>query len=137
MSISNDQRTNSPYTPASSSASQGYGSSASSTPADSTTLRADLDSLKQQFSDFVSKAGADAMNTAKQTTNDVANQVQSKAADMANQVGSKASDLANAASEQAKTFASELERFGRGNPLGAIAGALLVGVVIGLIGRRH
>jgi ElaB/YqjD/DUF883 family membrane-anchored ribosome-binding protein len=137
MSISNDQRTTSPYTPASSpSPSQGYGSASSSSD-DSNKLRTDLDSLKQQFTDFVSKAGSDAMKTARQTTNDVASQVQNKATDMANQVGSKASDLASAASEQAKTFASELERFGRGNPLGAIAGALLVGVVIGLIGRRH
>jgi hypothetical protein len=43
--------------------------------------------------------------------------------------------MASAASEQAKTFASELERMGRANPLGTIAGALLVGMVIGLIGR--
>jgi len=55
--------------------------------------------------------------------------------DAADQLGNKASGLANAASEQAKTFASELERMGRNNPLGALAGALLVGVVIGMIGR--
>ena len=60
------------------------------------------------------------LDTAKKMTSDVAN---------------KASDVASAASEQAKTFASELERMGRANPLGMIAGAVLVGVVIGLIGR--
>ena len=60
------------------------------------------------------------VDTAKKMTSDVAN---------------KASDIASAASEQAKTFASELERMGRANPLGTIAGALLVGVIIGLLGR--
>ena len=56
-------------------------------------------------------------------------------ADVADQIGSTASGIANAASDQAKTFASELERMGRNNPLGALAGALVVGVVIGMIGR--
>ena len=90
-----------------------------------TSLRGDLDALKQQVSDFIAKAGNEAVRTAKETSTGVADQV-----------GTKAADLASAASEQAKTFASELERVGRNNPLGAIAGALLVGVVIGLIGRR-
>jgi ElaB/YqjD/DUF883 family membrane-anchored ribosome-binding protein len=62
---------------------------------------------------------------------------------LAGQVGSVASDvagrsaeMASAASDQAKTFASELESMARRNPIGAIAGALLVGVLIGLMGRR-
>jgi hypothetical protein len=37
--------------------------------------------------------------------------------------------------KQAKTFASELETLGRNNPLGAMAAAMMVGVLIGLIGR--
>jgi hypothetical protein len=40
------------------------------------------------------------------------------------------------ATEQAKTFASELESIARRNPIGAIAGAVLVGVLIGVLGRR-
>jgi ElaB/YqjD/DUF883 family membrane-anchored ribosome-binding protein len=88
--------------------------------ADLNTLRSDFNALKDTVTDFVSKTGSDALDSAKKATSDVAN---------------KASDLASAASEQAKTFASELERMGRNNPLGAIAGALVVGVVIGLIGR--
>jgi ElaB/YqjD/DUF883 family membrane-anchored ribosome-binding protein len=88
--------------------------------ADLNTLRSDFNALKDTVTDYVSKTGSDAFDSAKKATTDVAN---------------KASDLASAASEQAKTFASELERMGRNNPLGAIAGAVLVGVVIGLIGR--
>ena len=45
------------------------------------------------------------------------------------------SELAASAKEQAKTFAAELEGFARRQPLGALAGALLVGVVIGLMSR--
>jgi ElaB/YqjD/DUF883 family membrane-anchored ribosome-binding protein len=56
--------------------------------------------------------------------------------ELAEQVSAKAADLADAASQQTKTFASELERIGRQNPLGALAGALLVGVVIGLVAWR-
>jgi ElaB/YqjD/DUF883 family membrane-anchored ribosome-binding protein len=47
----------------------------------------------------------------------------------------KGTDFAAAATEQAKTFASELENMGRRNPLGAIAAALMVGILIGLLGR--
>jgi ElaB/YqjD/DUF883 family membrane-anchored ribosome-binding protein len=87
---------------------------------DLNNLRSDLNALKDSVTDYISKSSSDALDSAKKATSDVAN---------------KASDLASAASEQAKTFASELERMGRNNPLGAIAGAVLVGVVIGLIGR--
>jgi ElaB/YqjD/DUF883 family membrane-anchored ribosome-binding protein len=87
---------------------------------DLNNLRSDFNALKDSVTDYISKSGSDAFDSAKKATSDVAN---------------KASDLASAASEQAKTFASELERMGRNNPLGAIAGAVLVGVVIGLIGR--
>jgi len=81
------------------------------------------------------------VDTAKKMTSDVAraSDIAGAASDTAKKVTSdvadKASNIASAASEQAKTFASELERKGRANPLGTIAGALLVGVVIGLLGR--
>jgi ElaB/YqjD/DUF883 family membrane-anchored ribosome-binding protein len=82
------------------------------------------------------------VDTAKKMTSDVANRasdIAGAASDTAKRVtadvADKASNIAGAASEQAKTFASELERMGRANPLGTIAGALLVGVVIGLLGR--
>jgi len=99
--------------------------------ADLDALRADFNTLKDTVANFVSKTSDDALQTAKQTTSDVATQI----GNTASQIGDTASGIANAASEQVKTFASELERMGRNNPLGAIAGAVLVGVVIGLIGR--
>ena len=57
---------------------------------------------------------------------------------VASQVGSATtgvtdagSELASAAKDRAKTFASELEGIARRNPLGTIAGALLIGDVAG------
>ncbi len=125
MSYTSDQRTSPSYTPGSSTSPQTGRSSSANGSDEANSLRAEFNALKDQMSDFMAKAGSDAMRTARQTSADVATQVQSKA-----------SDLASAASEQAKTLTSELERIGRNNPLGAIAGALLVGVVIGLFGRR-
>jgi ElaB/YqjD/DUF883 family membrane-anchored ribosome-binding protein len=88
-----------------------------------TSDNAALDTARKMTSDVANKASdiaSAASDTAKKMTSDVAN---------------KAADVASAASDQAKTFASELERMGRANPLGVIAGAVLVGVVIGLLGR--
>lgn len=47
------------------------------------------------------------------------------------------SALAARTSDRAHTFASELESLARRKPLSTIAGAVLAGVVIGLLGRRR
>jgi ElaB/YqjD/DUF883 family membrane-anchored ribosome-binding protein len=122
MNVHTDQRTG--YSNENKTGSSGQTTSASDISADLDTLRADLNTLKDTVTNYVTKKSSDALDSAKKTTSDVADQI-----------GSTASGIANAASEQAKTFASELERMGRNNPLGALAGALLVGVVIGMIGR--
>ena len=100
----------------------------------------DLDSLRRQVTDLqnamaklISDAGNMAVKSAKEATSDVASQVGAAASNIAD----KSSEMAQAASEQAKTFASEMEKMARANPLGSLAGALLVGVVIGLIGRSR
>jgi ElaB/YqjD/DUF883 family membrane-anchored ribosome-binding protein len=100
----------------------------------------DPDSLRRQVSDLqnamaklISDAGNMAVKSAKEATSDVASQVGAAASNIAD----KSSEMAQAASEQAKTFASEMEKMARANPLGSLAGALLVGVVIGLIGRSR
>ncbi len=73
----------------------------------------------------------------------VASQVGSAASEVGKQVSSVANgaieagtNAANYAAEQAKSLTSEIETFARRNPLGALGGALAVGVLIGLIGRR-
>ena len=49
--------------------------------------------------------------------------------------GDTASEMAGMATQQVKTFASELEAMAKRNPLGTIAGAVVVGVLIGLLAR--
>ena len=86
-------------------------------------MRRDLNSLKDTLSRFVSQAG------------EVSSSVASQVSDAASSFAESGTNMASAAKEQAKTFASELESIGRRNPLGAMAAALMVGVLIGLIGR--
>jgi ElaB/YqjD/DUF883 family membrane-anchored ribosome-binding protein len=95
------------------------------------SLRDDLNSLKATVTDFITQAGEDAKKTAKSASAHVTAQMSGAASNLAE----KGTELASAATEQAKTFASELEAMGRKNPLGAMAAAMMVGVLIGLIGR--
>jgi len=95
------------------------------------SLREDLNNLKDTVAGFVSEAGTDSVKTARDVTSNVASQV----GNAASNVAEKGSEVATTASKQTKTFASELETLGRNNPLGAMAAAMMVGVLIGLIGR--
>ena len=94
-------------------------------------LRQDMASLKSTLSRFASQAGDEAAKTVRGASQTLASQVGSAASGVADM----GSDLASSAKEHAKTFASELEGMAKRNPLGTIAGALVVGVVIGLMSR--
>jgi ElaB/YqjD/DUF883 family membrane-anchored ribosome-binding protein len=48
---------------------------------------------------------------------------------------SYAGEMAGTATQQMKTLASELEAMAKRNPLGTVAGAVVVGVLIGLLAR--
>jgi ElaB/YqjD/DUF883 family membrane-anchored ribosome-binding protein len=100
---------------------------------DLTALRADLNGLKDTVAKFITQVSSEAAKSAREITSSVADQVGGVATDY---VG-KGAEMTSAASEQAKTVASELESMARRNPLGAIAGAVLIGVFIGLLGRRN
>src|ERR1700691_1838376 len=103
-----------------------------STGLDLQSLRADLNSLKDTVAKFVSQAGREAAKSARDVTSNVADQVGGVASDLAD----RGAGMASVASDQAKSLASELENMARRNPIGAIAGAVVVGVLIGLLGRR-
>jgi len=49
----------------------------------------------------------------------------------------KGSELANTASRQLQTYADELVSFTRRRPIGALAGAVIFGILLGLMGRRR
>ena len=101
--------------------------------ADLKALRHDLNNLTDTVMKFVSQAGSEAAKSAREITSSVTGQVISVASDMAD----KGANLASSTTQQAKTFATELENMARRNPLGAIAGAVIVGVLIGMMGRRN
>jgi ElaB/YqjD/DUF883 family membrane-anchored ribosome-binding protein len=95
------------------------------------SLRSDLNSLKDMVTKFVSQSG-EVAKSAREVTSNVAGQV----GDVASNLADKGAEMASAASKQAKTFGSELENMARRNPIGVIAGAVVIGVLIGMLARR-
>jgi ElaB/YqjD/DUF883 family membrane-anchored ribosome-binding protein len=98
---------------------------------DMAQLRTDLAGIKDTIARFVNESSGEAASTAKKVGEAVATQVGAAASTVAE----AGSEMASSAKEQVKTFASELERFARRQPLGALAGALFVGVVVGFMTR--
>ena len=96
------------------------------------SLQADLNGLKETVTKFMSEAA----DQAAKSTREVSTHVASRVSDVAGDLADRGSAMASTATEQAKTFASEVESMARRNPMGAIAGAVLVGIMIGLLGRR-
>jgi ElaB/YqjD/DUF883 family membrane-anchored ribosome-binding protein len=94
-------------------------------------LRREFADLKDHFTRFASQAGGEAAKSIRGVRQSVAAQV----GEAASGVTDAGADLVSSATEQAKTFAAELEGMARRNPLGTIAGAVLVGVVIGMMSR--
>jgi len=95
-------------------------------------LQDDLNNLKDTVTKFISRTGNEAAKSAREITTNIAGQVGSVASDIAD----KGANMATVATNQAKVFGTELENMARRNPLGAIAGAVIVGVLIGMMGRR-
>ena len=94
-------------------------------------LSREIASLKDTFALLASQTGGE---TAKKMRN-MSEALASQVGDAAGGVADTGSDLATSAKQQAKTFASELEAMARRNPLGTIAGTLVVGVIIGMMTR--
>ena len=96
------------------------------------SLRTDFNGLKDTFARFMSQAGGEAAKSAREVTSNVAGQVGSVASDLAD----KGAEMASTASDRAKSLGAEFESMARRNPIGALAGAVVIGVLIGLMGRR-
>ena len=94
-------------------------------------LRRDVTSLKDTLARLASQVGGEAAKTVRGMGQTVASQVGSAAGGVAD----AGSEFASSARDHAKTFASELEGMTRRNPLGTIAGTLVIGIVIGLMSR--
>ena len=94
-------------------------------------LSREIASLKDTFALLASQTGGEAAKKMRNMSEAIASQV----GDAASGVADTGSDLATSAKQHAKTFASELEAMARRNPLGTIAGTLVVGVIIGMMTR--
>jgi ElaB/YqjD/DUF883 family membrane-anchored ribosome-binding protein len=94
-------------------------------------LSRDVASLKDTFARLASQAGGEAAKTMRNMSEAVASQVGVAASGAAD----TSSDLAASATQNVKTFASELEALARRNPLGTLAGTLVVGVIVGMMSR--
>jgi len=98
---------------------------------DVSSLRRDMAKMHEIVSNFISEAGGQAARTARNVGHTVASQMGSTASGLAN----TGADMASSATEQFKTFTNELEGIARKNPLGTLASAFVIGIVIGLIVR--
>jgi ElaB/YqjD/DUF883 family membrane-anchored ribosome-binding protein len=96
--------------------------------ADLKALHHDLSELKETVAKLVSRAGDGAAKSARE----IAGQVSTAASDLAD----RGANVASVATDQAKTLVTELEDIARRNPLGALAGAVVIGVLIGMMRRR-
>jgi ElaB/YqjD/DUF883 family membrane-anchored ribosome-binding protein len=94
-------------------------------------LSRDVARLKDTFAQLLSQASDAGTKTVRDFSQTVASHVSSAASGAAD----TGSNLVGSAKGHAKTLASELEDMARRNPLGTIGGALLVGVVIGMMSR--
>ena len=93
------------------------------------SLRSEINNIQELVSKLAGQSGRDAANVA---------------AAAAERVGEVAGDLARSgasaaatATDRAKSFGSELEGMARRNPMGVIAGAVVIGVLIGVFGRSR
>ena len=93
------------------------------------SLQKDMSDLKATVAKFIERAGNETAKSARE----IAGQVGATTSDLVE----RGSNAASVATDQAKTFAAEFENMARRNPLGTFAGVLLVGVLIGIMGRRN
>lgn len=94
-------------------------------------LRQDVASLKDSLARVAFGATAQAADAVRGAGQSATSQVGATASGLMD----TGSDLAASAKDQALTLASQLEATARRNPLGAIGGALLVGIVLGMMSR--
>jgi ElaB/YqjD/DUF883 family membrane-anchored ribosome-binding protein len=79
---------------------------------------------------------ADKVQDAKAAVTDTVNEAVDRGQAVISQASRAASDLTDKAAHQATGFIGELEAMATRNPLGALAGAVLIGVLIGAFIRR-
>jgi ElaB/YqjD/DUF883 family membrane-anchored ribosome-binding protein len=105
-----------------------------------TTVQEDSLALSDTYSDDIAKLQEE-LATLRSTVTTLLSEVRTGAAKTlkaaSDVVAHQGTALASSASDRAHTLASELESLARRKPLSTIAGALVAGIIIGLMGRRR
>ena len=104
--------------------------------ADLQAIRNDLSNLKDTLARFMAQASSEAAKSARDVSSSVAGQLKDAVGDVADDLAGKGTQFVSTAGEQGKTLAAEIEAMARRNPLGALAGALAIGFLLGVWGRR-
>jgi len=104
--------------------------------ADLQAIRNDLSNLKDTLARFMAQASSEAAKSARDVSSSIAGQLKDAVGDVAGDLAGKGTQFVSTAGEQGKTLAAEMEAIARRNPLGALAGALAIGFLIGVWGRR-
>jgi len=86
-----------------------------------------------QPNDTIADTAHGAIDSVRNTVGDAVDRSQAAV----NQATAAAGDMVKSASQQVTTFASELEAMTKRNPLCALAGALMAGVLIGVLARSR
>ncbi len=95
------------------------------------SLREELQTLKNSMAAVSSHAASSTMGMA----SDAAAAVSSKVSDAASMISGKTADVASAASSGVQSLSGEIEVMTRRNPLAALAGAAVLGMLIGMMSR--
>lgn len=94
-------------------------------------LKADLASLKESIASLTSNAATSTLGVA----SDAASKVSETVSDAASAIAEKSSSMASAATKGAQSLSVEVEDLTRRNPLAALAGAVVLGLLLGMASR--
>jgi ElaB/YqjD/DUF883 family membrane-anchored ribosome-binding protein len=100
---------------------------------DIAALREDLNDLKDMVMRTISSTASDVASSARDATANLAGRVNNAAGELAE----KGRDAVHATTDHAKNIVDELEGVARRNPIGTLAAAVVVGILIGMTGRRN
>lgn len=100
---------------------------------DLNVLKHDLESLRDTVVNYIAQTRSTSVKAAQEAASSVADQVGDAVTNLTND----GAEAISTAAGHTKTAMSELESIVRRNPVGAIAGAVLFGMIIGFAGRMR
>ena len=93
------------------------------------SLRSEIKTIQELVTRLAAQSGRDAANVAAAAADRIG--------DVAGDLARSGANAAAAATDRAKSLGGELEGMARRNPMGVIAGAVVIGVLIGVFGRSR